>query len=341
MDAHRADALADLVRGNAEVRTVVELVVPVLPGATTPDGPSAGPAPGTALGAPVAITSVRADAPLGSGTGTSVEWFVPGGVELPRHGVLAPGAVCELLSRPDTLLRLARLDPDGSIVQDPAHYRPSASTRRRVRSRDGTCRFPGCNTPASRTDVDHVVAHPDGPTAPPNLLCLCRTHHLFKHHGGWSAELARDGTVRWTAPDGRVWTTEPQSHRIRDDLHLTDQVEPDVTHHLGRGSFPGLPPGMSLADLVRAEREAPEDPPEADAVPDPPVDWQQLDLAGCVPDPPVDWQQLDLAGCVPDPPTGWQRLDPPTDGQHRGMSPPVSDPSALECALARRLALAA
>ncbi|HEY7717141.1 MAG TPA: HNH endonuclease signature motif containing protein, partial [Pedococcus sp.] len=252
MDAHRADALADLVRGNAEVRTVVELVVPVLPGATTPDGPAGGPAPGTALGAPVAITSVRTDAPRGSGTGPSVEWFVPGGVELPRHGVLAPEAVCELLSRPDTLLRLARLDPDGSIVQDPTHYRPSASTRRRVRSRDGTCRFPGCNTPASRTDVDHVVAHPDGPTAPPNLLCLCRTHHLFKHHGGWSAELARDGTARWTAPDGRVWTTEPQSHRIRDDLHLTDEVDPDVAHDLGRGWFPGLPPGMSLADLVGA-----------------------------------------------------------------------------------------
>jgi hypothetical protein len=163
-----------------------------------------------------------------------------------------------------------------------------------------------------------------------------------------------------------VWTTEPQSRTIRGDLRLTDRVDPDVAHDLRRGWFPGLPPGMSLADLVRAEREAPEEPPETDAVPDPPVDWQQLDLAGCVPDPPVDWQrldlggsvldppvdwqQLDLAGCVPGPPTGGQRLDPPTggqrlgpptDGQRLGMSPPVSDPSALECALARRLALAA
>jgi hypothetical protein len=328
MDAHRADALADLVRGNAEVRTVVELVVPVLPGAIPPRGSSAQPTVDTALGAPVEITSA-------SRAGRAVTWVLPGGVELPRHGVLAPEAVSEVLSRPDTLLRLARLDPDGSIVQDPAHYRPSASTRRRVRSRDGTCRFPGCNTPASRTDVDHVVAHPDGPTAPPNLLCLCRTHHLFKHHGGWTVELSPDGTARWRAPDGRVWTTEPQSHRIRDDLHLTDEVDPDVAHDLGRGWFPGLPPGMSLADLVGAEREAPEDPPEADAVPHPPVDWQQLDLAGGDPDPPTGGQR-------PDQPADRQQLDrAATDGQHLRVGPPVSDLSVLESHIASRLALAA
>jgi hypothetical protein len=250
MDGHRADALADLVLGNSEVTTVVELLVPVL----------------------------SAQAETGSASdGQDLSWVIPGVVDDPRHGVLLPDAVAALLADPDTVVRLARLDPDGSIVQDPNAYRPSASTRRRVRTRDGSCRFPGCATPAVRCDLDHVIAHPTGPTAHANLICLCRTHHRFKHHSGWTPTLAPDGTVTWTAPDGRTWTTQPAPHQIRDELTLQDRIDPDIAHDLRRGWYPGLPPGMSLADLTLAETQLPDDPPENPHTPDPPPDWQHLD----------------------------------------------------------------
>lgn len=282
LDGHRADALADLVLGNAQVTTVVELLVPVLPahpGDPAPTAATRGP-----LGQlrPVTVTTVSPPAGDAPGAG-AVAWLVPGVVDDPRHGVLVPQAVAALLSNPATVLRLARLDPDGSITQDPTAYRPSAATRRRVRARDGSCRFPGCATPAARTDTDHVVPHPHGPTAHTNLISLCRTHHLFKHHGGWTPALAPDGTVTWTAPDHRTWTTHPRPHQLRAELTLLERTDPDTGHHLRRGWYPGLPPGMSLADLTRAEHHLPDDPPETDHTPAPPPEWQTLDQQ--LPDP--------------------------------------------------------
>jgi hypothetical protein len=281
MDAARADALAALVQGNADVTTTVELLVPVLPGTLS------GGAPGAAFG----MTSL---APTVGESPEAVAWFLPGVVEIPRHGVLLPEAVAALLASPDTVIRLARLDPDGSIVQDPTAYRPSASTKRRVRSRDGVCRFPGCATPAARSDTDHVLAHPKGPTDHTNLIALCRTHHLFKHHSGWEPVLAPNGVVTWTAPDGRTWTTRPRPHQLRDELHLFDDLDDDSRHDLGRGWLPGLPPGMSLADLVRAERAAPTDPPEPLAIPAAPDDWSALDVGAnqVEPEPPAEDDDL-------------------------------------------------
>jgi hypothetical protein len=185
--------------------------------------------------------------------------------------------VASLLADPDVLIRLARLDPDGSITQDPTAYRPAASTRRRVRSRDGHCRFPGCHTPAARCDLDHVVPHPLGPTEHTNLIALCRTHHRFKHHSRWIPTLHPGGTVTWAAPDGRAWTTHPAPHDLRAELNLLERVDPEVAHHLRRGWVPGLPPGMSLADLALTEAALPDDPPDGDVTREPPPDWQALD----------------------------------------------------------------
>jgi hypothetical protein len=223
IDAARADALTDLVLSSADVSTVVELLVPTLPASAELVAPTSDHDAGTAgragedgWAAPGAARDGQHD--LG------VRWVIPGVVDDPRHGAFAPEVIARLLSDPEVTLRLARLDPDGSIVQDPTTYRPSASVRRRVRSRDGGCRFPGCRTPARNTDLDHVIAFPHGPTEPSNLVCLCRTHHGFTHHGGWTLGLADDCTATWRAPDGRTWVTEPRSHGIRHDLRRTGSL---------------------------------------------------------------------------------------------------------------------
>jgi Domain of unknown function (DUF222) len=92
-------------------------------------------------------------------------------------------------------------------------YRPSAALAHFVRCRDLTCRFPGCDQPAEVCDVDHTVPFPLGPTHPSNLKLLCRYHHLLKtfYTGscGWTDRQLADGTVKWTAPSGHIYTTTP------------------------------------------------------------------------------------------------------------------------------------
>jgi uncharacterized protein DUF222 len=56
------------------------------------------------------------------------------------------------------------------------HYTPSRALADFVRCRDMTCRFPGCDEPAYRCDLDHTIAYPVGPTCASNQKCLCRKH---------------------------------------------------------------------------------------------------------------------------------------------------------------------
>ena len=101
-------------------------------------------------------------------------------------------------------------------------YRPSKKLADFVRCRDLTCRFPGCRVPATHCDVDHSIPWPCGPTAASNLKCLCRRHHLLKTfwggESGWREQQLDDGTIVWTAPDGRTHTTTPGSRLLFPEL---------------------------------------------------------------------------------------------------------------------------
>ena len=90
-------------------------------------------------------------------------------------------------------------------------YTPSRALADFVRCRDMTCRFPGCDEPAYRCDIDHTIPYPHGPTCASNLGCACRKHHLLKTFGGWLNRQLPDGTMIWTAPDGQTYTTYPGS----------------------------------------------------------------------------------------------------------------------------------
>lgn len=58
--------------------------------------------------------------------------------------------------------------------------------RKALKVRDGHCRWPGCERPASWCDGHHVVHWADGgPTDLENLVLLCRRHHRMVHEGGW------------------------------------------------------------------------------------------------------------------------------------------------------------
>ncbi|MBS1674255.1 MAG: DUF222 domain-containing protein [Actinobacteria bacterium] len=59
--------------------------------------------------------------------------------------------------------------------------------------RDGGCRWPGCDRPASYCEAHHIDEwHRDhGRTDIDRGILLCRFHHMELHHGGW--RITRDG----------------------------------------------------------------------------------------------------------------------------------------------------
>jgi hypothetical protein len=93
-----------------------------------------------------------------------------------------------------------------------AGYTPSQALADFVRCRDLTCRFPGCDQPATQCDLDHTVPHADGgPTHASNLKTLCRRHHLLKTFWGWRDQQLPDSTLIWTSPSGQTYVTTPGS----------------------------------------------------------------------------------------------------------------------------------
>ncbi|MEO8105885.1 MAG: hypothetical protein ABI720_01080 [Actinomycetes bacterium] len=173
MDQRRADALIDLVTGRAEPpRVDVQVVV---------------------------------SAETLAGTSESAAW-------VPAVGPISASQARDCAAGDNAVWRRLLTDPDtGSLVElSERQYRPSRRLDRSVRSRDVTCRFPGCRRAATgSSDLDHTVPWPAGPTAATNLAALCRRHHRLKHSPGWSVQQDTHGVLEWTTPDGRRFTTEP------------------------------------------------------------------------------------------------------------------------------------
>jgi hypothetical protein len=110
-------------------------------------------------------------------------------------------------------------------------YTPSRALADFVRCRDLTCRFPGCDRPATHCDLDHTVPYPVGPTHASNIKCLCRFHHILKTFWDWLDRQLPDGTIIWTAPTGHTYTTKPGSAQLfptlclpTGELHLPEQT---------------------------------------------------------------------------------------------------------------------
>ena len=162
--------------------------------------------------------------------GTSDEpGYLPGHGILPAESVrdLAGTAKCKPLPTPTEASEPAEpaspaepTEPEPTDPEKPAPradsddsetgYRPSMALSEFIRWRDLTCRFPGCDAPVERCDIDHTMPYPTGPTHPSNTKLYCRAHHLVKtFRDGWSDRQLPDGTVIFTAPTGHTYTTEP------------------------------------------------------------------------------------------------------------------------------------
>jgi hypothetical protein len=102
----------------------------------------------------------------------------------------------------DDLVFTRLLTDDGGRLMDTTELGRYASARlaQAIRVRAATCRFPSCNVPADRCDLDHHQPWPNGRTSAQNLDPLCRRHHRGKTFA-WLASVRDDDTVDWTMPD--------------------------------------------------------------------------------------------------------------------------------------------
>ncbi len=91
------------------------------------------------------------------------------------------------------------------------HYLASDLQKLVLRLRDQHCRFPGCNRPAERCEIDHATPYDSGGrTDSCNLGPLCKHHHEMKTAGYWHITAsARDGSCTWRSPLGRIYQHEP------------------------------------------------------------------------------------------------------------------------------------
>lgn len=149
---------------------------------------------------PVVIHVIAEQATI-EGTGSEPGWLVE------ADGLVPPEMIEELAAS----ARLVSLVHPGDAPPE-SGYVPSAALAAFVRCRDLTCRWPGCDRPATDCDIDHTIPFSDGgPTHASNLKCFCRTHHLVKTFWGWRDTQLPDGTVILVSPAGHTYVTTPGS----------------------------------------------------------------------------------------------------------------------------------
>ena len=127
------------------------------------------------------------------------------------HGVLPNTAA----SRSHPQRRHHQTDPHARAPNPNRGTDPATSWPNSCACATCSAASPAATVAADRCDLDHARPWPWGPTHASNLNCKCRKHHLMKTFwtgiGGWADQQLPDGTVIWTAPSGKTYTTHPGS----------------------------------------------------------------------------------------------------------------------------------
>ena len=149
-----------------------------------------------------------------------------GGTRGPRHrpGDTAPGPVSPfpaLSSQARTFIQRlgVQVTPLAAGTCDHRNQEPGYTLSPRLRhliaARTVYCCAPGCRRPAARCDFDHTTAYQaGGRSCECNVRPLCRRHHRCKQAPGWALQQPDPGTMIWTTPSGRTYTTGPTIYHL-------------------------------------------------------------------------------------------------------------------------------
>jgi hypothetical protein len=166
------------------------------------------------------------------------------------RGFLSAEAVADLLAHGAKVRTVATPAQDAGPE---SRYRPSTALDEFIRARDLTCRFPGCDKPAVKCDIDHSEPWGSGGHMHPSKLHgYCRLHHLLKTFwDGWTEVQYPDGRLTITTPTGHSYTTIP----------LSAVLFPEWDTTTGPAPPPGKPrrtcgPGRTLKMPARTQSRA-------------------------------------------------------------------------------------
>ncbi|GAA1763477.1 hypothetical protein GCM10009795_007580 [Nocardioides hankookensis] len=93
-------------------------------------------------------------------------------------------------------------------------YRPTDTMREQAILTNASCVFPHCTRPSRSADLDHVENYDGTNTTSTNLAPLCRGHHRYKTHAGWTVVRTGVTSFTWTNRYGYAydWDTAHTRH---------------------------------------------------------------------------------------------------------------------------------
>ncbi|MDY5785138.1 HNH endonuclease signature motif containing protein [Corynebacterium sp.] len=148
--------------------------------------------------------------------------FTPNGPAGPAY---LPGFGWTGAEERDHLERLFEQNPPDIVNLDDIRasrvdgYCPTPKMAMYVRTRDGTCVYPGCHRVADNCQLDHRIPYDEGgPTTPDNLFCLCQHHHNIKtDKRAFYVPDPATGDVIWLFANG-TWLTASNNGILRDQI---------------------------------------------------------------------------------------------------------------------------
>jgi hypothetical protein len=163
--------------------------------------------------------------------------------EIPGVGLVPREVIADMIRDELPRLRLLVIDDhDGRLLhRAEADYRPTPAQAALVRGKYLYSIGPGSQVLATRTDTDHVISYPTGPTQVGNLLPLDRTWHRGKTNGQLAVSVDDRDVVTITSRTGQTRTLTPYDYRATDpDQHAASLLRDSGTSQGAIGEPPSL-----------------------------------------------------------------------------------------------------
>ena len=146
--------------------------------------------------------------------------------EVPGLGIVPREVVARMITEERARLKLWVIDEgNGRLVHRAVTgYRPTPEQIAQVRAQYVFSVGPGSQVLAGRTDTDHAVPYPEGPTAIGNLVSNDRTWHNGHTRQQLSVSVDDSGTVKWTSVLGQSRTVTPYDY----SPHLAETADTEV-----------------------------------------------------------------------------------------------------------------